>query len=166
MDAHDSAFAYHQTSAFGASPVGQVIALYDTILRDLHRAIAAIGAGQIEKRVNATNHALVVIGELQSVLDFERGGEAARNLSNFYNITRAMIVNVSVTSSREKLQELIAMFTRLRAAWSHVERTLRSSFESPQEYRNAPKPEDAADPQNAALPPEEPAVSGTGRWSA
>jgi len=165
MDAHDSAFAYHQTSACGASPVGQVVALYDTILRDLHRAIAASDAGQIEKRVNAANHALVVIGELQGVLDFERGGEPARNLSNFYNIARAMIVNASVASSREKLQELIAMFTRLRAAWSQVERTLGSSSEALQEFRIASKPQ-AADPQNAVLPPEKPGVSGNGRWSA
>jgi flagellar protein FliS len=166
MDAHDSAFAYHQASAFGASPVGQVVALYDTVLRDLHRGIAAIDTGQIEKRVNSSNHALVVIGELQSVLDFERGGEPARNLSNFYNIARAMIVNASMTSSREKLQELIAMFTRLRAAWSHVERTLRSSSEAPQEFPNASKQQEAADPQNGLLPPEKPALSGNGRWSA
>ena len=42
MNEHDSAFAYHQNTAIGASPVGQVVALYDTILRDLHRASAAV----------------------------------------------------------------------------------------------------------------------------
>ena len=69
MSPNDSAFAYHQSTAFGAAALGQVIALYDTILRDFHRAMAAIGAGQIEKRVNALNHALIVVGELQGVLD-------------------------------------------------------------------------------------------------
>ena len=165
MNAHDSAFAYHQTSALGASPVGQVVTLYDTILRDLHRAIAAIEAGQIEKRVNATNHALMVIGELQGVLDFERGGEAARNLSNFYNVTRTMIMNASMTSSREKLNELIAMFTRLRAAWSQVERTLGPSSGATQEFRISSKPQ-AGDSQNVRVPPEKPAGPGGGRWSA
>src|SRR5271157_5817452 len=103
MTAHDSAFAYHQSSAFGASPVGQVVALYDTILRDLHRATAAIDTGEIEKRCNSINHALTVIGELQGVLDFERGGEPAQNLNNFYNVTRVMITQAGVTSSREGL---------------------------------------------------------------
>ncbi|HME58169.1 MAG TPA: flagellar export chaperone FliS [Terracidiphilus sp.] len=164
MSTQDSAFAYHQTTALGASPVGQVVALYDTILRDLHRAIAAIEAGRIEKRVNATNHALVVMGELQGVLDFERGGESARNLNNFYNITRAMVVNASVTSSRERLQELVAMFTRLRAAWSHVERTLAPSSQATQEFRISSKPQ-AGDAQNVGVPQED-EVSGNGGWSA
>ncbi|HWN75284.1 MAG TPA: hypothetical protein VNO13_06025 [Candidatus Udaeobacter sp.] len=39
--------------------------MYDRILRDLRSAIAAIGVGQIESRVNSLNHALTIIGELQ-----------------------------------------------------------------------------------------------------
>lgn len=123
MNRRDSAFAYQQGTAFGASPLGQVVALYDTILHDLRRALSAVDAGQVEQRVNAANHALIVIGELQSVLDFERGGDAARNLDSFYRIARALLTQASVTSSREKFAELISMFARLRAAWSHVERS-------------------------------------------
>ncbi|HEY1471312.1 MAG TPA: flagellar export chaperone FliS [Candidatus Acidoferrum sp.] len=127
MNSNESAFAYHQSTAFGASALGQVIALYDTILRDFHRATAAIGASQIEKRVNAFNHALIVVGELQGVLDYERGGQAARNLSGFYTVARALMVQASMTGSREKVQELIAMFTTIRAAWVKAEQTLCST---------------------------------------
>jgi len=122
MSFNDSALAYHQSTAFGASALGQVVALYDTMLRDFHRAMAAVGAGQIEKRVNALNHALIVVGELQGVLDYERGGQAARNLSDFYTVARSLIMQASMTGAREKLQELIAMFTRIRAAWAKAER--------------------------------------------
>jgi flagellar secretion chaperone FliS len=163
MNTHDSAFAYHQSTALGASPVGQVLALYDTILRDSHRTIAAIDAGQIEKRVNMTNHALVVIGELQGVLDFDRGGEAARNLSNFYNVARSMILEASITNSREKLVEVIAMFMRLRSAWSQVERKLGPS-EPTREFRvcsEAP----AAVLQNEPVAPEKPKGSGNRIWN-
>jgi len=164
MNAHDSAFAYHQTRAFGASPVGQVVALYDTIVRDLHGAIAAIEAGHIEKRVNAVNHALMVIGELQGVLDFERGGEAARRLNSFYNVTRAMVTEAGVMSSSEKLEELIAMFARLRAAWAQVERTLTPS-EPTQEFRISSKPQ-AAIPQNVQVSAENSAGSVSKGWRA
>jgi flagellar protein FliS len=125
MSTPDSASAYHQSTAVGASAVGQVVALYDTIVRDFHRAIAAIESEQIERRVNAGNHALMVIGELQGVLDFERGGEAARRLQSFYKVTRAMTLEASVRSSREKFLEMISMFARLRAAWSKIKRTVR-----------------------------------------
>ena len=131
MSTPDSAFAYHQASAVGASAVVQVVALYDTILRDFHRAIAAIERGQIEQRVNAGNHALMVIGELQGVLDFERGGESARRLQSFYKVTRAMTLEASVRSSRENFLELISMFARLRAARSKIEQTV--GFSEPTE---------------------------------
>jgi flagellar secretion chaperone FliS len=121
MNAQDSAFAYHQSTAVSASPVGQVVALYDTILRDLHRAIAAVETAQIDSRVNASNHAITVIGELQGVLDFERGGEPAQNLNNFYNVTRALILEASITCSVDKFKEIVGLFTRLRLAWKHIE---------------------------------------------
>lgn len=164
MNEHDSAFAYHQNTAIGASPVGQVVALYDTILRDLHRASAAVEAGHIEKRCNAINHALTVIGELQGVLDFERGGEAARHLNSFYNVTRAKVTHAGVTSSHDELKELIGMFTRMRAAWSKVERTVGTS-EPPPEFRITSKPTGFVS-QNAPVPSEETPRLNTGRWSA
>jgi flagellar protein FliS len=163
MNGHDSAFAYHQNTAIGASPVGQVVALYDAILRDLRRASAAIEASQIEKRCNAINHALTVIGELQGVLDFERGGEVARHLNSFYNVTRAKVTHAGVTSALDELKELIGMFTRMRAAWSKVERTVGTS-EPPPEFRIASKPQ-ASVAQNVPVQNEE-APGPSGRWSA
>jgi flagellar secretion chaperone FliS len=127
MSTHDSAFAYRQSSAIGGSPVGQVVALYDTILRDLRRAMSAMEAGNVEKRVVAVNHALVVIGELQGVLDFEHGGEPARHLEDFYKVARTMVMQGSVTNSRETLQEVAAMIMRIRSAWSQIESTVPTS---------------------------------------
>ena len=164
MNTRDSAFAYNQSAAFGASAVGQVVALYDTILRDLHRANAAIEAEHIENRVNATNHALIVIGELQGVLDFERGAEVARILDAFYNVTRAMITEASIMNSREKLQEVIYMYTRLRAAWSHVERTVKPS-EPTERVRISSKPQSPIS-DGTTLPAKNTASSGSGGWSA
>jgi hypothetical protein len=70
--------------------------------------------GQIEKRCNAITHALTIIGELQGVLDFEKGGEPAQRLNSFYNITRAMVTRAGATSSKKELQELIEMYGRAR----------------------------------------------------
>ena len=152
MNTRDTAFAYQQSTAIAASSVGQVVALYDRILRDFRGAIAAIGAGRIEERVDSLNHAQTIIGELQGVLDFERGGEAARHLNNFYTVTRGMAIEAGVKSSVEMLQELVAMFARLRAAWAQAEQTvapteptqrLRVSSQAQPQYgqNNSPSPE-------------------------
>jgi flagellar biosynthetic protein FliS len=165
MNSHGSASAYHQGNALGATAVGQIITLCDTILRDIRAALSAIEAGHIEQRVNASNHALVVIGELQGVLDFKRGGEAARTLNSFYNVTRAMISHASVMSSREEFQELIKMYARIRAAWSHVERTVPPS--APSERLRISSERQPASPQNALDPAEILSEPGSGGgWKA
>jgi flagellar protein FliS len=164
MNILDTAFAYQQSTASAASSVGQVVALYDPVLRDLRGAIAAIGAGQIENRVNSLNHALTIIGELQGVLDFQRGGEAARNLNSFYTVTRAMVTDAGVTSSLDLLQELVSMFARLRAAWAHVERTVAPS-EPTQRLRVSAKAQ-AVQPQNISPSADKSSGAGNGGWRA
>lgn len=136
MNSYESASAYHQSTGFGATAVGQIIALYDTILRDLRKASAAIENGEIEQRVNSSNHALIVIGELQSVLDFERGGTSARILNSFYTVSRVMLTEASILSSLVQFQELISMFARLRAAWTQAEKMV-GPLEAPDRPRNA-----------------------------
>jgi flagellar biosynthetic protein FliS len=116
-----ASFAYQQSAAHGASPLGQVVALYDTILRDFRRALAAIESGDVEARVFETNHALAVVAHLENVLDHKRGGEAAKHLSSFYKVTRALIVEASVNASSIALGKLIEQYKLLRDAWHQVE---------------------------------------------
>jgi flagellar secretion chaperone FliS len=164
MNTQDTAFAYQQSTAFAASSVGQVVALYDRILRDLRGAIAAIGAGQIETRANSLNHALTIIGELQGVLDFQRGGEAARKLNSFYTVSRAMVTEAGVSCSVKLLQELVSMFARLRAAWSHVERTVAPS--EPTQLLRVSTPHQAQHSQVVSPSQEHSSGEETGGWRA
>ena len=163
MNPNSAAFAYQQSNARGASPVGQVVALYDTILRDFHRALAALEAGHVETRVFELNHALSVIGELQGVLDFEQGGEAAKSLDRFYNVTRPMILDANVSASREAILNLIELYQGVRRAWQEVERKVPAgstpAVESSAVRKSAPTKPAIARPE----PAEEPAQS---RWSA
>ena len=117
MNENSAAFAYQQSSARSATPVGQVVALYDTILRDFRRANEAQAGGVVEKRVFELNHALAVIGHLRGVLDRERGGESAKRLERFYEVTRAMILQASVSDDREAVNKLIDLYSSLRQAW-------------------------------------------------
>jgi flagellar protein FliS len=121
MTNYDPTLSYQQASARGASPVGQVVALYDTILRDFVRALAALQGGDVETRVFELNHALLVIAHLQSVLDHERGGEAAKYFDRFYSITRGVIVEANIGATPESLEELINLYGGLREAWYQAE---------------------------------------------
>jgi flagellar secretion chaperone FliS len=116
-----AASIYQQVSARGASPVGLVVSLYDTILRDFRRALAALEAREVETRVFELNHALTVVAHLQSVLNHERGGEAARRFNGLYEVTRGMILEANLKPSRESLDKLIEMYRGLRQAWHRTE---------------------------------------------
>jgi flagellar protein FliS len=164
MNTNNSAFAYQQATASCASAVGQVVALYDRILRDFREAAAAVEAGRVEKRVDALNHAQTIIGELQGVLDFERGGEAAKRLNSFYNVARALVMKAGVENSAAPLQELVSMFTRLRAAWAQAESKVAPS-EPTQRLRVSSAPQGNFSQQSAPLP-ENTSASGSGGWRA
>jgi flagellar biosynthetic protein FliS len=113
--------AYRQTAVQGASQIGLVIALYDTIIRDFRRAMDAIDRGDVETRVHELNHALTVIAHLKSVLDHRNGGEAATRFDQFYEIAQGMVLSVNVYASKETLTNLIGMFSATRSAWHQAE---------------------------------------------
>ncbi len=121
----DPTLSYQRASARGATPIGQIVSLYDTILRDFLRAIAAIHAGDVETRVFELNHALLVIAHLQNVLNFERGGEAAKKFEQFYGVTRGMIVEANIQATPKPIEELIDLYGGLRQAWYQVEQQSR-----------------------------------------
>ena len=64
MNDYSAVSAYQQSTARGASPVGLVVSLYDTILRDFRRALAALDSNNVELRVFELNHALTVIAHV------------------------------------------------------------------------------------------------------
>ena len=158
MSGNRASNSYQQSSAHGASPIGLVVSLYDTILRDFRRALVAIDSNNIEIRVFEINHALTVVAHLQSVLDHQRGGEAAKRLDSFYEVTRAMILEASVHPGREPFLKLIQLYSSVREAWSQIEaRGVERPVAVPLPVAEVSVPQ--------SRPPEPPDAPG-GRWSA
>ena len=75
--------SYRESSARGASPVDLVVRLYEQIVEDLRQAAIAIDQNDIRRRTKRINHAILVIGHLQSPLDFDNGGKVAQDLDTF-----------------------------------------------------------------------------------
>lgn len=122
MNQQQIAGQYLQSSTRGSNPVGLVVKLYDAILEDMRLALAALQNCDVERRTKSVNHALLVIAELESVLDHERGGEVARHLAGFYKVTRAMILEANVRSSGPHFERLISLYMPVRQAWQEAER--------------------------------------------
>jgi len=122
MTTNNAASEYRKRSVEGASPVGLVVLLYGGMITSLMRAIAAVEAGNIEKRVNELNKVLAMLAELQGTLDFEKGGAVAQQLEVFYTVVRSQILEASIKNSKPLLEELVKHMTAVKEAWQQVER--------------------------------------------
>ena len=109
--------AYREADVQSASPVEVVIMLYDVLARDMKRVIAAIRAGDIEERVNQSNHAFQVLQELECSLDMEHGGSTAKALSRIYSHVRAKLMEVQFKLDPLLLERQIEMLLELRRGW-------------------------------------------------
>jgi flagellar secretion chaperone FliS len=114
--------AYREADVRGASAVRLVVLLYDQIVQDLSQAADAIEQKDIEVRTKRINHAILVIGHLQSRLDFENGGKVATDLDNFYNVLRQNLVQVQFFPSKAGIRQLVTDVLAAREAWIEVER--------------------------------------------
>jgi flagellar biosynthetic protein FliS len=96
--------------------------LYEQIIRDLTQAAQAIEQNDIELRTRCINHAILVVGYLQSPLDFGKGGKVAKDLDQFYNALRQNLMQVQFFPSKIGMNQLITDAIAVREAWTEVER--------------------------------------------
>ena len=115
---------YQDSALQGATPIELVILLYDSALHDLQGALMAMKAADVETRSHQVAHALMVLQQLQGTLDFERGGAAARQFEQFYNLLRAKILEAQMRGSTELMQQQIQCVTEVRDSWVEAKRRL------------------------------------------
>jgi flagellar protein FliS len=113
--------SYTLSAIEGASPIGLMVVLFDTLAGDLRRAVAALNKNDIETRCKELNHAVLVIGQLDSWVDLDKGGESARNLTGFYSYLRAKMMEAAVSKSAKPLEAPIQMIQQVSTAWHKLD---------------------------------------------
>jgi flagellin-specific chaperone FliS len=71
MKLSETELSYRRSAIEGASPIGLMIALFDTLVGDLRRAAFALRKNDIETRCRELNHATLVLGQLNEWIDPE-----------------------------------------------------------------------------------------------
>jgi flagellar protein FliS len=121
--------SYRKSAIAGASPIGLLIALFDTLVGDFHRAAAAIRQNDIETRCRELNHAAFVVGQLGDWVDLKSGGESAETLARFYAYLRAKMIEAAATKSASLLEAQIEMILHVRSAWQQLDTILPQVLE-------------------------------------
>src|ERR1700752_76137 len=121
MKLSQTELSYRKSAIEGASSIGLIIALFDTLAGDLRPGAAAIRKNDIEKRCRELNHAALVLGQLEIWIDLNNGGESAQTLSRFYAYLRARMIEAAGSKSAKLLETQIDMILHVRSAWQKLD---------------------------------------------
>ncbi len=111
---------YRKAAANGATGLDLLIALYDTLAGDLRRASEAERSGDIEKRCESVNHALLVVAHLEEWVNRGSGGQLARTLTAFYSSLRSKMIEAQVKRSPQIFEEQMMFVLDVRRSWQET----------------------------------------------
>ncbi len=120
MADHKPLDLYRTQQVMTASPARLVAMLFDKAITSLKEAIAAIAAGDIEKRWRSNNRAIEIITHLWSTLDQKRGGEIAEVLAKLYSFTITRLIDVDFKNDPQPAHEAIKLLEPLRDSWNQL----------------------------------------------
>jgi flagellar protein FliS len=127
MNAKRNQLAYQEAAVRNASAIELVIMLYDILARDLHAAIEAMEAGNIELRTAKVKHGLLALQQLEGTLNMDEGGELATNMSRFYSMMRGQMLKAQIRQDAAVLRELIQLLFSVREAWVELSNRLTTA---------------------------------------
>jgi flagellar secretion chaperone FliS len=111
---------YEQTQVVTSSGVQLVVLLYDAAIQSMEMARREIEERNVREKARHLGRAIAIIGELNSVLDLEQGGEIARSLRRLYDYMLMELVEANARNNERKLEGPLRCLNTLREAWREV----------------------------------------------
>jgi len=130
----------------------QVVMLYDGIIRCLKHAEIAARENRIEDRYNQLVKASEIVMALQSSIDFDKGGDIASILHEFYTQIARRIISVNFLKDVEKASqlclELIEEIKQMRNVWDDIDRSLTQGTQPKEVVESQPVQQSPAKPDS------------------
>lgn len=111
---------YQQTQVMTSSGVQIVVLLYDAAIQSIELARAGIESNNLKDKGRFLGRAISIIGELNSVLDFDRGGEIAVSLNRLYEYILTELIAANARNRASHLDGPLRCLTTLREGWREV----------------------------------------------
>ena len=110
--------AYGRVANAENNPIQQIVMLYDGAIKFLYLAATDIETHDIAAKAEHTNRALDIVAYLQSILDFERGGEVAPALDALYASVTATIFTASALLDSALMRRAADLLAPVRDSWA------------------------------------------------
>lgn len=110
-----------------ANNVQLIQMLFDGLNDSLSSARGHIQNRAIEDKSRALARASRIVIGLQSVLDFQRGGELAQNLNDLYTYVTSRLFHINAHNDLEALNEVQGLMRDIAEAWRTLPELLADS---------------------------------------
>ena len=111
---------YRQNEVLTTTGVQLVVLLYDSAIQAVELAGDGIARQHQSDKARFLGRALGIVGELSSVLDFERGGEIAKSLYRLYEYMLSEITQANLRNDARHLDGPLRCLKEMRGAWHTV----------------------------------------------
>ncbi|MCL2185157.1 MAG: flagellar export chaperone FliS [Treponema sp.] len=123
----DASLSYKETKIKTAGPAQLVVMLYDEAVKQLTKAIELLEADKEKKdpgRIELISKAIMkteeIITELMISLDFEQGGEIAKQLFSLYTWFNRELLEASIAQDKDKMITVKQLISELRNTWDSI----------------------------------------------
>ncbi|MFG1500495.1 flagellar export chaperone FliS [Halobacteriovorax sp. XZX-3] len=117
--------AYKQTSVKTASKEQILLMLYQAAIKNCKKAIEAIEKKDLSAKGQFIGKLQDIIIELNSSLDFEVGGDVAKELSSLYDFMLFSSTQANIKIDKEPLKGVLEVLTTLYEGWQEAVKQLR-----------------------------------------
>jgi flagellar secretion chaperone FliS len=111
---------YRQTEVLTTSGTQLVVLLYDSAIQAIELASDGIARRHQSDKARFLGRAVGIVGELSSVLDFERGGEIAKTLYRLYEYMLSEFTQANLYNDARRLDGPLRCLKEMRGAWNIV----------------------------------------------
>lgn len=115
------------SQALVADKVELIQMLFDGLVDSLAVARGHIEHKAFDKKGQVLNRASRIVLGLKSALDFQQGGEIARNLDELYDYVLRKIMHINIHNDLDALREVQGLMMEIQQAWKAVPALIPSS---------------------------------------
>jgi flagellar protein FliS len=117
MAGNQGANHYKQMAIKTANRGQLLLMLYEAAIQNVKKASLAIDKKDMAAKGMAIGKAHDIVNELMNTLDFEVGGEIARDLERLYNFMAEHLVKANIENSKDSLHTVQKLLETLLGAW-------------------------------------------------
>ena len=108
------------TGVSKANSVELIQMLFDGLIESMSAAKGHIIHKNLEYKGKSIARASRIVLGLQGALDFEKGGDLAKNLNELYDYVTRRLLHVNAHNDLEALEEVHGLMMEIRSAWETV----------------------------------------------